>query len=125
MTDEPERSEAADFADSLGAFAAFGVATGMVGLRELLRPEVTAVALAIVVAVTARVGARPAGLMAAVMSALSFDFFHTEPNLSLKVSDPSDIVVTLLLLALGLDLGRSTPADRHARRRPGHRGEPA
>ena len=106
MTDDPP---IADLAVSIGAFAAFGVAAGMVGLRGVLRPEVPAVALAGVVAITARAGGRTAGTVAAVMSALSFDFFHTEPYLSLKISDPSDLLVTVLLLVLGLELGRGAP----------------
>ena len=92
---------------SIGTFAAFGVAAGMVGLRGILRPEVTAVALATVVAITARAGGRPAGAVTAAMSALSFDFFHTEPYLSLKVGDPSDLLVALLLLLLVMEIGRA------------------
>jgi two-component system sensor histidine kinase KdpD len=103
----------ADLAVSIGAVAAFGVAAGMVGLRGVLRPEVTAVALAGVVAITARAGGRPAGAVAALMSGLSFDFFHTEPYLSLKISDPSDLLVAALLLVLGLQVeGQATSRQR-------------
>ena len=101
MTDDP----LAELAVSIGGLSAFAVASGMVALRGVLRPEVTAVALALVVAMAARAGGQAAGASAALMSALSFDFFHTEPYLSLKISDPSDLLVTVLLLALGLALG--------------------
>ena len=113
MRSDSDSVELADLAVSIGGFAAFGVAAGMVGLRSVLRPEVTAVALAAVVALAARVGGRAAGTTTALMAALSFDFFHTEPYLSLKMSDPSDLVVMVLLLALGLELGRR-PATRRA-----------
>ena len=105
MTDEPPLG---DFAVSIGAIAAFGIAAAMVGLRGVLRPEVTAVALACVVAVAARAGGRSAGVVAAAMSALSFDFFHTEPYLLLKIRDASDLILTVLLLVLALELGRAT-----------------
>lgn len=100
-----ERTNLADFAISIGSLAAFAVGSALVSVRELVRPEVTAVALTVVVVVAGRVGGRAAGVTAAIMSALCFDFFHTEPYLSLKITDATDVVVTILLLVVGLVAG--------------------
>jgi K+-sensing histidine kinase KdpD len=94
-----------DFAVPVGGILAFSVAAGMVGLRPVLRPEVAAVALAVVVSLAARRGGRVAGTATAVMAAVCFDFFHTEPYLLLKLGDPSCLVVAILLMAIGLDRG--------------------
>jgi K+-sensing histidine kinase KdpD len=92
----------ADVAGSLAALASLAVATGLTGVRGHVHPEVVAVALAVVVAAAARVGGRVAGSTAALVSALSFDFFHTRPYLSLKIDNTTDLLVMVLLLVVGL-----------------------
>ena len=97
-----ERANLSDFAISIGALAAFAVGSAMVSVRDVVRPEVTAVALAVVVVAAGRIGGRAAALVTAIMSAMCFDFFHTEPYLSLKITDASDVIVTVLLLVVGV-----------------------
>ena len=53
------------------------------------------------------------------MAALSFDFFHTQPYLSLTISDSEDILATILLLGVALVVGglsaRATAEHQRAR----------
>ncbi len=51
-------------------------------------------------------GGRWTGAGAAVGAAVSFDFFHTQPYLELRIKSSDDIVTTLLLLAIGLVVGQ-------------------
>lgn len=92
----------ADIAASLAALVSLAVATGLAGMRGHVHPEVVAVALAVVVAGAAKVGGRVAGSTAALISAMSFDFFHTRPYLSLKVENTTDLLVMVMLLCVGL-----------------------
>lgn len=101
----------------LGGIATLGTAGLLVGVRGEIAPAVTALVLAAVVALTGRVGGRAAGITSAVVAALSFDFMHTKPYLSLKISDTNDILITLLLLVVGLIVGGlASRADRDRRR---------
>jgi len=89
----------------LAGLAPLAVAAAMVSVRGEVEPEITVLVLALTVALGARFGGRPAGVIAALMAALSFDFFHTQPYLSLTISDSEDILSTILLLAVGLVVG--------------------
>jgi hypothetical protein len=53
----------------------------------------------------ALVGGRLAGAASAVIAAMSFDFFHTMPYNSLKMSNGDDIQTTLILLGNGVVVG--------------------
>jgi|SRR6478735_5767226 len=64
-----------------------------------------ALVLVVVVVCAAAVGGWAAGGIAAVMSALSFDFFFTAPYQSLKISTRDDVETTLLLLVVGVAVG--------------------
>ena len=90
---------------ALGALVAFGTGIALVAVRGHVAPSTVALALALVVAVAARYGARPGGLGAAVTAALIFDFVHTKPYLSLKISSTDDTVTTVALLLVGLVVG--------------------
>jgi uncharacterized protein DUF4118 len=89
----------------LAGLAPLVAAAAMVAVRGEVEPEITVLVLALTVALGARLGGRPAGVLAAVIAALSFDFFHTRPYLSLTISDPEDILSTVLLLAVALVVG--------------------
>ena len=89
----------------LAGLAPLVAAAAMVSVRGEVEPEITVLVLALTVALGARFGGRPAGVLAAVMAALSFDFFHTRPYLSLTISDSEDILSTILLLAVALVVG--------------------
>ena len=57
------------------------------------------------VVAAASVGGRLAGATAAVVAALSFNFFHTEPYLTLRIRDQEDVITVVLLLVVGLLVG--------------------
>jgi K+-sensing histidine kinase KdpD len=65
--------------------------------------ENTNVALGIVILVllAAAVGGRRAGMIAAISSAVAFDFFFTRPFASLRVAASKDLQTTVLLACIG------------------------
>jgi K+-sensing histidine kinase KdpD len=75
-------------------------------LLSLLRAMVTnnnaALVLVLVVVAVAATGYRVAGLVAAVVSAASFDFFLTQPYLQFAISERDDIEAAVLLALIGL-----------------------
>jgi hypothetical protein len=97
----------------------FAVAAALVGVRGEVRPEIVALTLAAAVALCGRFGGRAGGVAAALMAAVSFDFFHTQPYLSLKVNSGNDILLTALLLGVGLIVGGLAGQAADARRRAG------
>lgn len=97
------------------ALLTFAVALVLVAGREGRNPEITVLLLALTVVVAGRFGSRAGGLASAGMAATAFDFFHTQPYLSLKISNSDDIAVTFVLLAVGLvagDLSARAARDR-------------
>ena len=74
-------------------------------LLTLARPELhenhVTLILVLAVAVVSAAGLRPAGLVAAVTTALAYDYFWTEPYYSLRIFDTQDILTFLLLLLVG------------------------
>jgi hypothetical protein len=72
--------------------------------------------LAVTVTVAGRAGGRAGGIAAALMAATAFNFFHTEPYLSLKIHDPDDVLTTVLLLVVGLIVGGLSNRVEDARR---------
>jgi hypothetical protein len=118
------RDEASDIAALLGPFPTFAVAAALVGVRGEIRPEVTALALAATVVVAARFGGRAGGIAAALMAAVSFDFMHTRPYLSLKIANGNDILITVLLLIVGILVGGLAGKAAEDRRRARVRADP-
>ncbi|MEN3271568.1 MAG: hypothetical protein V7636_329 [Actinomycetota bacterium] len=106
-----------EIAIPLAGLAALGVSGVLVGVRGEIRPEVIAVTLAAVVALGGRLGGRRAGVVGAIVAALSFDFMHTRPYLSLKIDDLSDALLTLVLLAVGLGVGGLAATSTRQQRR--------
>ena len=97
------------------ALVTFTVALVLVAGRDGRNPEITVLLLALTVVIAGRFGSRPGGVASAAMAATSFDFFHTQPYLSLKISNGDDIAVTFVLLAVGLvagDLSARAARDR-------------
>ena len=72
-----------------------------------------ALVLVLVVVLAAVGGGRTAGAVAAVSAALSFNFFHTVPYLTLEIDSADDVETTLLLLAVGLAVGQLASYRRH------------
>jgi hypothetical protein len=85
--------------------APIGVAALLVGVRSHIQNANVALILVVVVVAAAAIGGRVAGATSAVIAAVSFDFFHTQPYLRLAIDSADDIETTLLLLAVGLLVG--------------------
>ena len=75
------------------ALLTFTVGLLLVAGREGRNPEITVLLLALTVVVAGRFGSRVGGVASAAMAATAFDFFHTQPYLSLKISNGDDIAV--------------------------------
>ena len=63
----------------------------MLPLRDHLHNDNMALALVIPVLIAAVLGGRLAGAAAAVVAALCFDFFFTQPYLSLRIASDNDL----------------------------------
>jgi len=74
-------------------------------LLTLARPELhenhVTLVLVLAVAVVSAAGLRPAGLVAAVTTALAYDYFWTEPYYSFRIFNTNDILTVLLLVLVG------------------------
>ncbi|HEV8625522.1 MAG TPA: DUF4118 domain-containing protein [Acidimicrobiia bacterium] len=118
------RSEGSSGIDiGLGGIAPILVAAALVAVRGHIANTNVALILAVVVVVSGALGGRAAGSVAGVTAALSFDFFHTRPYLSLLIHDADDVEMTILLLILGLVSGQlAWKAGVAARQRDGGRG---
>jgi K+-sensing histidine kinase KdpD len=98
-----------------GALLTLAVGAALVVGRDTLAPEITVLLLALTVVISGRFGGRAGGIASAVMAATTFDFFHTKPYLSLKISDGDYIAVMIVILAVGLvagDLSARAARDR-------------
>ena len=80
--------------------------------RDHLPQEQSVLLLALAVVAAAAFGGRSAGALAAVVGAISFDFFLTQPYFTLAISSEEDVVTTLVLLAVGLAVGQLALAHR-------------
>ena len=81
------------------------VASLLVIVRDHIAGSNAALVFVVVVVLAAALGGRWAGFTAAVVSAMSYDFFLTRPYGSLKIDEAEDIVATVLLLAVGVIVG--------------------
>ncbi|HEY5846287.1 MAG TPA: DUF4118 domain-containing protein [Microlunatus sp.] len=71
------------------------------GVRDTIENTAAALLLVLVVVGVASLGSRAAGLVAAVSSAASFDYFLTAPYDQFRIGDRSDIETTVLLVLIG------------------------
>ncbi len=85
----------------LGAGGAVLVAGVLVPARETVGTANVALILSGLV-VLAALASRLAGIGTAVVAALSFNFFHTRPYRSLRISDGKDIATVCLLVFVGV-----------------------
>jgi K+-sensing histidine kinase KdpD len=90
---------------AVGGVLPFLVAVTLVPLRDEMINANVALALMVAVVVAAALGGRLAGAVAAAVSALSYDFFHTRPYHSLRITSRDDVETTVLLLMAGLIVG--------------------
>jgi hypothetical protein len=82
-----------------------GVAALLVPFRSELGAANTALILVLVVVAAAAIGGRLAGAVTAVAAAISFNFFHTKPYLTVRIDDARDMLTVGLILAVGLSVG--------------------
>jgi K+-sensing histidine kinase KdpD len=87
---------------AIGALGAMALGVTLIPLRTLTSASNLAFAFLALTIVVAEVGGRGAGLATAVVSALSLNFFLTEPYLTLTINRPDDIVAFLALAVSGL-----------------------
>ena len=113
QTDDRDNAVAGVVLAALGPIAA---AAALVSVRGAFGATNIALVLVLVVLVAALTGGRMAGAVAAVSSVLAFDFFHTEPYLSLTIDSTNDLITTILLLPIGLLVGTVAARARAARR---------
>jgi hypothetical protein len=95
-----------DAARAVGlAIAGFGpllVVGALVSWRDDIAGANIALIFVVVVVLGAAVGTRGSGAMAALISAMSYDFFFTRPYQSLKIESSDDVQTAVLLLVIGL-----------------------
>jgi hypothetical protein len=86
---------------ALAAVAVIPVAMVLVPVRSVLGSQNVAMILLLLVVVAAILGGRASGLSASLAAAMSFNFFHTAPYLTLRIRDGRDIVTVAILAASG------------------------
>ncbi len=99
---EDTSSDQATLGAALGSLGLLVFSMFLVPLREFLGPANVAIILLLGVQVVAIIGGRAGGIMGAIVAALSFDFFFTEPYLRLVIDDRYDIITAVLLLLAGI-----------------------
>src|SRR5262245_21788156 len=87
---------------AVGAIGAMVLGMALIPLRTVTSASNLAFAFLALTIVVAEVGGRAAGLATAVVSALSLNFFLTEPYLTLTIDRPDDIVAFGALACSGL-----------------------
>jgi K+-sensing histidine kinase KdpD len=71
-------------------------------VREQIANNNATLVFVLVVVAVAATGYRAAGLLAALVSAASFDFFLTQPYLTFTINDRDDVEAAVLLALIGL-----------------------
>ncbi len=112
---EDDRSTAR-FGAAVGVLGPIVVALILVPVRSELANANLALILVLVVVAAAIIGGRRAGALAAIVATLSFDFFLTEPYLSLKIETSTDLETALILLVVGLLVGAVASRGRRSQR---------
>lgn len=98
----------------VGCIAPVFVAGLLVGVRDAVQNANIALVLVVVVVMAAAIGGRRSGICAAVVAALSFDFFHTVPYLRLQIDTVDDMETTALLLMVALVVAQIGAGSRRA-----------
>ncbi len=80
-----------------------GMAAALVPLRQRVNNTNIALILVAIIVAVAATGGRSPGLLAAMTTTLSFDFFHTQPYESFTITRRTDIETAALLLVVGPD----------------------
>ncbi|HEX9642551.1 MAG TPA: DUF4118 domain-containing protein [Acidimicrobiia bacterium] len=89
----------------LGSIGLLVLSMFLVPLRDFLGAANVAIVLLIGVQLLAVAAGHGGGIGGAIVAALSFDFFFTEPYLQLAITNRRDIITALLLLVAGIAAG--------------------
>lgn len=81
------------------------VSIALIPLRGEIRTSNVSLVFVLVVVVAAVLGGRLGGVIAALVSVASFDFFFTRPYYSFTINSQDDIETAVLLLVVGLIVG--------------------
>lgn len=107
---------------AIGVFGSLALSVILIPFRNNTPPANMALALVVPVLIAAVVGGRWAGLMGAIASWLCFDFFFTQPYLSLRIDNRDDVetfvilfVVAMITAEVGLRARRGGHAARQSR----------
>ena len=95
--------------------APLAASVALIPARGHLDSADNALILVVVIVAVASTGRRLAAAVAALVSALSFDFFLTRPYGSFRISRHSDLITEILLLVVGLAVGELAARGRHHR----------
>lgn len=87
---------------TLAAIVPVGVCALLTTVRTDIANANAALVLVLVVVAAASTGIRAAGLIAAAVSAVAFDFFLTAPYLRLAINDRNDVETAVLLIGVGV-----------------------
>lgn len=102
---------------AVGVPVTVAVAAAMATARSFFSTTNAALVLMIAVVAVAAIGGRPAGIATALAAVASFDFFHTQPYLSMAIDSRDDLETTALLLIAGVLVGTIATAGRSAQQR--------
>ncbi len=95
--------------------APIATAALLIPWRSQLDASDNALFLVVVIVAVASTGRRLAAATAALVSALSFDFFLTRPYQSFRITSHSDLITEILLLVVGLAVGELAARGRRHR----------
>jgi K+-sensing histidine kinase KdpD len=99
-----DRNESIAWSCAAGSVIIF-VAGLLVGVRDTIGNTNVALILVVFIVAAAVFGGRMAGVTAAVVAATSFNFFHTQPYLTLRIKEGEDVITVALLVVVGLIVG--------------------
>jgi two-component system, OmpR family, sensor histidine kinase KdpD len=85
-----------------GALGSMALAIALIPLRTVVAASNLAFVFMAFTIIVAELGGRGAALITALVSAMSLNFFLTEPYLTLAISKPDDVVAFFALAACGL-----------------------
>ena len=85
-----------------GALGALALSVALIPLRAVTSASNLAFVFIVFTIVVAELGGRAAAMTAAVVSAMSLNFFLTEPYLTLAISKQDDVIAFFALAACGL-----------------------
>ncbi len=99
----------------MAVLAPIAAGAALIPWRTQLDTADSALVLVLVIVAISGTGRRAAAFLAALASALAFDFFLTRPYYSLRITRHSDFVTEILLLVVGVAVGQMAARGRSHR----------